>query len=288
MVKLIKKIIIVVIPFILFISIIILIIISNNKQVKDDYYMILENKGYVMKDNRNMYFTVYSKKSDTLINYKDENSYTLLLDNMNFTLEVEDISKFEYKDYYIYKLRTNMPIFNESFSSKAKLKITNTKFTLILDIGTISFLNPNEYNLISLDLLYASYSYINDAKMLVGINIKLTDEYKFLKNFKITNYANGLLSKMIFDNSYDYEIEINKLVSGYKISYIEDNYIVGLKSNSFFVPITYKEAYMIKDSYITFELDGIKYYIDTFSFMVNDLKLEEYQKLMTLGEIKYA
>lgn len=288
MVRFLKRIFIFILPISLFILIIFLIINSNNKTINDEYYTILEHKSYVMKEDRNMYFSVYSKKSETLIEYKDENKYILHLDNLSYSLDVTDISSFEYKDYYIYKITSKMVMLPYSFASEATLTISNMKFSLNLKLGTISFLDTSEFELLSIDMLYASYSYVNDIKMLVGINLKLTNEYDFLKEVHLGNYAKGMLSKIIYDKEYDYEIEINKIIKNYRLLSTENNYIVGLQSKLLFIPIIYNKEYMIRESYITLNLDGINYYIDTFSYMVNDLKIEEYLKILTLGELKYV
>ena len=46
--------------------------------------------------------------------------------------------------------------------------------------------------------------------------------------------------------------------------------------------------YILKESYITLSLDGKDYYIDNFSYLVNELNPNDYIKTKSIGEIKYV
>lgn len=270
------------------IGFIIVIMISNKKDIKDDYYTILENKSYVMKENRRITFTIYSKKSESLITYESENKYYLLLDNMTYNLEDVIINKYDLDDLYLYKIEAKLPNLAESISSSLYLKIVNPKFSLTLNYGTISLLNPKGYELISLDDLYGSYTVINGIKRICGINITLTNKYQILDELMIGKYTKGYLSKTIYDEKLPYEINIYEYIDAYKYNSIEKNYRISLKSNTLFIPLTSKNDYITKEGYITFLLDKKKYYLDTFSFMVGDLDLKTYENLLTKGEISYV
>ena len=282
-----KKVLLISFLFVFGIGIVILISYSNKKEIKDDYYTILENKSYVMKENRDIYFTIYSKKSDSLITYENENKYYLILDDITYMLSNVRIEIFDLDTIYLYKISADMPIFNHDISSNMYLKIENPKFHLTLNFGTISLLNPINYKLISLDSLYASYSYINGTKMLCGLNITFSNEYKYLDELYIGSFNKGYLSKLIYDKKLDNEINIYEYISGYSYNSIIDHQ-VGLKSKEVFIPITSKNNYITKEGYIIFILDKVKYYLDTFDFMVGELDINKYNDLLQKGVIYYV
>ena len=61
-----------------------------------------------------------------------------------------------------------------------------------------------------------------------------------------------------------------------------------MEGKKYFIPISYKALMLQKVGYITFKLDDINYYFDTFYFMNNECMFNEYKDKMIKGEIKYA
>lgn len=283
-----KKLSLIFLIFGIIIGFIIVIYISNKKDISDEYYTILENKSYVIKDNRRINFTIYSKKDESLITYEKENKYYLILEDMTYLLEDVTINKYDLDDIYLYKLDAKLPLLPKSISSTLYLRIDNLRFSLLLNYGTISLLNPKEYELLSVDDLYASYSVINGIKRIVGINITLSNNYTILENLSIGNYAKGYLSKVIFEEKLNYEIDIYDYLKEYKYNQIEENYRVNLKSKTLFIPISQKNDYITKEGYLTFLLDKKKYYLDTFSFMIGELDINTYDNLISKGVITYV
>lgn len=276
--------------FVLIGCVFILYILSGNKNIKDEFYTILESKGYVIDEDREISFDIYSKRENTLIENPLNNEYVLELDNMKIKLLDIHIDTLKIKDdLYLIKLYASMPKFNEIEykSHKQTLVITNLKYTLSLEYGEISFLNPKDYKLLSLDTLYGSYIHYNEGLLLAGINLKFHFDYEYLINFSI-GVGYGILSKSRSDLLLDNLIDIPSMGYSYKPNKIEENYLLSLKSNTYFIPVGYKNIGIVRSSYITLELDLEKYYFDSFSFMTNNLDLDEYRGYERMGEIFYA
>ncbi len=288
MARIIRKISIILFPTSLIILLLVLIIITSKKDISDNYYTILENKGYVMDSNRYIDFKIYSKKDESLLKYKEENIYTLILDNMSLVLNDIDINLYDLDEYYLYKIEAAMPLFDNNISSFAYLNIKNKSFDLNLSLGTISFLNKNKYKLLSIDSLYASYSIFNNEKHLSGINIKLTNDHKFLTEVKLGEYNYGQLSNILFDKNLDNEIDIYDYIPKYKRNYLEKNQQVSIKSKTFFIPISTNNSYLTKETYITFKIDNELYYLDTFIYMVGETNPDNYESIYKLGDLNYV
>ena len=64
-----------------------------------------------------------------------------------------------------------------------------------------------------------------------------------------------------------------------------NNENVAMSSNIMFIPISYTyKLYMLKEGYITFKIDDKAYYLDTFSFIANELDMNQYKTLLKEGE----
>ena len=282
-----KKIIIFI--FILLISILsITIYFSYQKKSMNDYFIIKQNKSYVYKENEELSFELYSYKNNSLITFKDENEYFICYEDNIINLVDVSINEYYQNDIYLIKIKSKMPeVFKNGIIIKDLiLKINNDKFSFMANMGSLSILDPTNYELLSINDLYASYSYINNNLMLVGINISLTNEYRTLSDFKIGNFTSSLLSLALKDSLYDNEIEIKKILPSYDPTEIE-NKTIDLKSNTYFIPITYIEYNVIKEGYITLKLDDKLYYLDTFSFITNDLIFNDYKNLSRSANISY-
>jgi len=287
--KIISYIIIAILSLIIIGFIVFMFLYSNNKNIIEEYYTILESKSYIYKEDRIMSFSVYSTIEDTPIKYKDSNTYSLIMDKNNYLLEIDNIKTIKSDDAYIIKIESKIPdVITEASSINSILKITNKKFDLRLKIGSVSILKPTDYKLISLDGLYASYSYLNGKPEMVGINIIFNKKYDNLSNLKIGNYSYGILNKAIYNMEYDNEIDILKIIPSYSAQELENDYILNMEGKKYFIPISYKALMLQKVGYITFKLDNINYYFDTFYFMNNECMFNEYKDKMIKGEIKYA
>jgi len=273
----------------LIVSTILIIVISNNKQTILNLYTVMENRSYIYEEGRRFNISVYSNLDNNLTIYPSENEYYLILDNYEQKLTNPKIEEYKGLNDKLYKYEFDLPKPSDVLSSdNAIFKIVNSKFSVALNIGTMTILNHHDYELLSVNKLYGSFDIIGGEKRLVGINVILNKKYEYLTKFKLGKYSYGYLSKSLFDQKFDYSIDINKYINNYVINKIEDGYILGLASNNLFIPITYMYDYILKESYITLSLDGKDYYIDNFSYLVNELDPNDYIKTKSIGEIKYV
>ena len=137
---------------ILIISFISLFVISYNKLIDYEFYTIKENHSFVYKEDRRMILNVYSKTKKPLIYYENENTYTVRLDGHTSRLKDIDITGIDYKDYFLIRIESEIPYVTDSeyHSDRFYLEIVNQKYTVSLDMGTISILNPKEIELVSI------------------------------------------------------------------------------------------------------------------------------------------
>ena len=271
--------------------IVLLYLYSNQKRINLEFYSIYEAKGLVMEKDREISFDFYSYKKDVLIEDINKNEYILELDNMKIKLDVIRIDSFLVKDnLYLFKLYAKMPILSnvEYFSNKQDLVIINQNYKLTLKYGPISFLNPNSYKLLSLDSLYGSYMKIDKELALVGLNLKLHNNYSYLTKLRLGNICYSDLSKTKFDTLFDNVINLSSFGYNYNYKKYEDIYSLKIESKDLFIPLGYKELSIIRESYIIFELDLETYYFDTFKFLNNTLDILEYDNFKMKGEIEYV
>lgn len=278
-----------ILSIILIVFLFVIIFVSNNKITNEEYYVILQNYSYVYKENRTFSISIYSNTNSSLIEYNDKNEYFLILDSFEVKLLDVDIKKYISEKETLYKLEAKIPEVEDKIKSdNAKLKIKNSSYELNFNLGTFSIFNSNGYNLLSINRLYGAFSNINNEKRLVGININIPNNFSFMTNFKIGEYGYGILSKCKYNLDLDYEIDINQIITNYNIKNIEEDYIIGLQNNNIFIPLSYYRNYLTKEGYITVELDGMKYYIDTFTFLVNEVNKNDYPSSIYKGDLKYA
>lgn len=274
--------------FIIVIIFVMLVFINNNRVETDSFYAIKESKGYVLKNDSKMHIDVYSKLENSLITYTDKNIYQIKNDNSIYNLENVTVKTSKNGDLYVNRIEADL--INTSATNllidDAVLNIINESYSLNIKIGTISILNPIDYTLLSFNKYYGSYSYLNGCLELVGINLELTDNYNYLSNFSINDYAKGNLSDVLY-NLYNNEIDIKTILPNYNPLYFNDSKIK-IESNKLFIPISYVKLLMIKEAYITLCLDDNMYYIDHFSFISNVLNYSDYENVLETGDIKYV
>lgn len=262
---------------------------SQYREDYSDYFTLKKNYSYIYEENRKMEFEIFTTSNDSLITYEDINSYSLKLNDLVYSLENVE-SKYSYIDdvSLIIISCDVISTMDEIYSDSAKLIIKNSTFNLNLDLGSMSILNPKEFRLLSVDYLYASYSYIQNQFILTGINLKLTNNYNKIYEAKIGKYSYGILDKIIYDKEFENEIIISNEIHDYSLYDYLSIGIAELESNIIFIPIAYERLGFIDEGYITMILDGEKYYLDTFPFISNNINYELYKDALVKGEIKYA
>lgn len=282
----------IIIPVFIVLSIlsILVIVIGYNKEIDIEFYSIKENYSFVEKENRKMTFNVYSKTDNPLISYPKNNNYQIKLDSQSFKLENVECEIYDLSKMYLIKIIANTPDITDSeyISNTCKLIIFNASYKLELDMGSFSIIDSKYINLISLDNLSASYSKMDNIPYLCGLNLRLTNNYDYLTQIRIGGFSYGMLSRTKFDLKCDNEIDIESVIVNYNYKKVEEDYVLGLKSNTLFIPFGYLNDYFIKSGYIVFKLDGNFYYFDNWPFMTTDPNLDNFKDKLEKGEFKNA
>jgi len=269
------------------------ILIINNKRIIDiEFYSIPENHSYVYAKDKKMSLNVYSKTSKPLIYYENKNTYTLKLDTYTIKLDDVEIEGIEYDDYYLIKYKFNIPYItdDEYISLKFDFVISNFKYDITLNMGTLSILNDTNFKLVNVSYLKAIYTEVDDELLLCGINLKFNNDiYNNLYELKIGSllyanldeYKNNLLLDSVID-IYEYipDYDYLNIKSGNNILINKDYYI--------FIPINYSIYNLVREGYITFNIDNEYYYFDSIPFLATTPKLNEFNSLVQKGEMNYA
>jgi len=262
------------------------IIVLYNRQAEEELYMLPQSYGYKYKADRKMILNVYSNKKNTIIKYKDENQYIIKGENYYYTLENVDIDIYKQSNIYQIKISSDLPEIECDLKS-FELLIINESFSVSFDAGALFIDKLDNYELLSINKIYPSYSYINKNLHLVGMNIELFNNYETLFKLEINNSAIGALDKSLANVELENEIDIKKVIPDYEIGNVNPK-ALDLNSRKYFIPIGYSKLLFIKEGVIRLKLDDKNYYIDNIPFMVNDIEYSEYMELMNLGEIEYA
>ncbi len=253
----------------------------------DSFYAIKEAKGYVLKDDGRLHIDIYSKLEKSLISYENDNIYQIKNKDDCYNLDNVNVNVSKIGDLYVNRIDADLINTSDTLIlEEAILFIKNESYSLNINIGYISILNPINYDLLSFNKYYGSYAYINGSLKLVGINLELTDKFNILSKFSVSGFSYGNLNSLKYAN-YDNEIDIKSIISDYNPFYLNEKEIK-LENNTLFIPLAYKELLMIKEAYITLNLDGIDYYIDHFSYISNVLDYKDYSDLLEEGAISYA
>lgn len=282
-----KKVIFSLFTILVFILVIFLTVFSLKRGEEINIFTIKESRSILYNQNEVETIDLYSNKSELLIDYEDENVYSLILDeSIKITLLNVNVDKSKMGDYYLYTVSYTLPFltFNDAYKNVI-LEIINSSYTLKINIGSMKIINE-EYNLLSFNNLYGSYSYINDELMLVGINIEIAPDFE-----AITMMSIGDIAYARFDISLNSlqatEIEVNAIIPSYNyLRVITTNYVS--KNKTIFIPLGYIEKYFIRRGTIELIIDETKYIIDAPSFVVNKLDITSYSELKIKGEITYA
>lgn len=266
-------------------GIITIIICSNNKKVAEGYHTILESRAYSYDEGRRMTFSIYSDTYSTLLNDTKNNQYILKLGDLSYELENVDVIRYKLEDYTLIKISSDLPYTSKTISSdSARLVIITTKYQLSLRLGSLSIFNHDEYELLGVDSYYGTYSMVDGLKVLVGINIRFSEEYSQMSDLKVGEFAYGNLRLAFESNNMPHEINIGEYIPEYNAYRVERSANVDVSNNSYFIPLNYTTLGTIREAYLTIILDNKKYYLDDFSFMTSELSYRDYKDKMKDGE----
>ena len=266
-----------------------LVILSNYKSVELEVYTIPKGIGYTYQESKNLKFELYSNQKKPAFTFVEDNIYTI--ENSTAYVLLSDVTcqTYEVKNGYIHKFEATLPDLGEGIVTlnSAKLHIKNTSFTIIASLGSISILNPANYELLDFSLLNGCYSKFDDDLYLVGITLTPNIEGK-LQEFSLGGFAQGRLDQIIENVRYENEIKINEVIKGYKLvgNSIKDTY--NIKKVSCFIPLIYKKTMLVFNSFLTLKIDNKNYYIDQFPYKLTDNPYEDYKNKGRSADIIYA
>lgn len=269
-----------------FLSLCGIIILSLLRSSDELLYTIPQIKSFT-NNNEKIKLEIYSNKPKSSIKYVENNLYNLILDDQEVILNDVEIEQIECNGYYLYIIKAlNFNKDNETLiSKKCILEIINQKGKYTFNIGSLSILSTEGYELIGVDDFYASYSYIDGNLFLVGVNIELSNSFKALNEMKIGSFTSSINSLIQHNKKYPNEMNIISSIPSYNAISRINNENVAISSNIMFIPISYTyKLYMLKEGYITFKIDDKAYYLDTFSFIANELDMNQYKTLLKEGE----
>ncbi len=275
--------------FVIIIGIVSMFYYSETKIINESFYVIDSHYSFIYENNKRYNIDIYSDSANSIIEYVDDNIYQIVDGNDIYTLINVKIKKEKVNKYHVYQL--SFDIFDigkeEKIIENPILKITNQKYTLKLNIGDIYILKPTNYELLNINNYYASYSYLNEALMLVGLNIELNDEFNTIYELKVGNYASARLDLALKNTLLNNEINIKEVINNYRYNEL-CNYNLNLEAKTYFIPITYDNLKVIKASFITLNIDDKNYYLDYFPFITNILDLDDYKNYIREGQISYV
>ena len=262
---------------------------SESKAINESFYVIDSHYSFIYEENRKYNIDIYSDSKSSIIEYENDNIYQIINDNDVYTLNNVNINKEKIGKYYVYQL--SFTIFDigeeDKLLSNPILKIINQKYILELNVGDIYILKPTNYELLNINDYYASYSYLNESLMLVGLNIEFSDNYSTLNELKVGKFALGKLDLALKNTFLNNEINIREAISSYRYNEIS-NAKLNFESKAYFIPITYDELKLIKASFVTLNIDDKSYYLDYFPFITNSLDLDDYKNYIKEGKISYV
>lgn len=254
-----------------------LLYICSFKPSTNIFKSIYQSYGYVYKEGKRIEIDLYSDDKTSLIENVNANSYYLFYDNNKNGLNNVNIIKRKVGNYYIYKLSFDIfkPINDELIIKDSLLIIENKEFTLNINIGSISIFN-GEIEELEYNDIYASYAYINNSLMLVGINIELNNAYNRISNICVNGITYTDTNLIIDGNMFENEVDIKSIIPDYKYNSIVQSHR-RIKTQTLFIPVTYKDLIVVKGGYLIITLDGNKYLINEFDFIFNDLNIDDYK-----------
>ena len=246
--------------------------VSSLKPSSNQFYTIKQSYGYVYNENKRMEFDIYSKDNTLKIENELYNTYYLIDDELKIKLNNVEVNKQKIENEFIYKMSCDIikPANKVLLIDEAILQIENSEHIIQLEIGTLSIYN-NEIEFLPFDDIYASYSYINGALILTGINIKLSNDYNRISNFMINSVTYTNTGLIVFGKNFDNEIAIKTIIPEYNYNSISNSHRK-VEHNTLFIPITYKDLIIVKGGYIIITLDGDDYlHPNTINIIKNEI-----------------
>lgn len=266
--------------YILLLSLVVVFItalyISSFKPKTNQFKAIYQSYGYVYNEDKRMEVEIYSEDKNSIIEKVDINDYFIEYQENKIVLNNVVINKIDFSKYCLYKIDFDIfeVFIDELIINDAILAIENNEFKMKINIGKISILKKEIQKLEYTDI-YASYTYMNNSLMLVGINIKINGEYNRISNLKVNGLTYTDTNLIVFDKEFLNEINIKNEIPNYKYNSIVRSHRL-IDSYTMFIPVTYKELIVIKGGYIVITLDGVEYVVDEFDYIFNDIHLPDY------------
>lgn len=268
--------------------------ISLNKKVTESIrvYSIPKSYCYKYKDERRISFEIYINDDDSIIDLVEQNTYRIINGKSYFNLsnvnvEIEYNSIYNNEEYYKYIITSDILNVGNINIKNCYLEIINHNFTILINIGSFRIFQ-NEYKELSYTELYGNYTYLNNELYLTGITITLDGNYSKIYSL-IIGEGFGNLDYIESDIYKDNEIELYEL--NHKIIDSKKNYD-GIELNSsfdtYFIPISYNDYYLITNSAILINIDHENYYIDNFQYIFTNISFNTFEAILLKGEIKYA
>lgn len=244
-----------------------LVIISSNKNDDTTIYSIKTNYSFVYEDSKSFDLYLYSKQKYNLIQEKDENIYKLILDSNSYTLKVNEIELIKVLDYYQIRINSKMPvIYSEVVSSTFVLRITNEKYSLSFEMGSLSIVNKN---LLTYDITATpSYSKVDGILNVVGINLE-NQNYNFITDLRASALTFARLSLIRYE-LYPTTFDIYEDYPYYNVKIVNENEKTEILSKDCFIPLCYKKYFPLYSEYIMIEHDDVKEYIPIETNLLTD------------------
>ena len=259
-------------------------------KIKDSYLSIKMINNYSIGDeNRRINQVLYFNR-DNIYNNADIVSSIYLVDDNNSTLKlnVNDIRKtgythkFNNKKYYSYIYDLTIPsVTGDLVFENAKLLINSEENKIKIPIGIVSIKYDENFNdkKITVNSLSGLCAY-SPYQSLNKIDIKLQN--------KDNNIIN--ISKMNMGKFVDLiEEESDSLIFNNENINIDEN-IIGYMEKEFNLSLSYKDKYVLKESYVEIEYiinsNVKKEIVDTFNFYDNGYQLPIDSNLIYQAEFK--
>ena len=247
-----------------------IIIISSLTKIDDiSCYAIKTNYSFIYESEKSFDLNLYSHQKNNLIFLKDENIYKILLDNNQYTLRVNEINIEKEEDIYKITINSYLPfIYDEVVSQSFILRISNDKYSISFDMGSISIVNRDFIdNKFDISPTFAKIDSINN---LVGINVY---GYTFdsLDDLRTSSQSFGKLNLLKYEN-YVTNINFYDDISYYNVKIVNENKKTEIKAKDFYIPICYKKYYQIYSEYVAFYINDEIYYIESNIKPINGYK----------------
>ena len=142
-------------------------------------------------------------------------------------------------------------IYSEVVSSTFVLRITNEKYSLSFDMGSLSIVNKN---LLTYDITATpSYSKVDGILNVVGINLE-NQNYNFITDLRASALTFARLSLIRYE-LYPTTFDIYEDYPYYNVKIVNENEKTEILSKDCFIPLCYKKYFPLYSEYIMIELE---------------------------------